>query len=133
MENALEYMEYFSLMNNRLSSEMNAKIAANESSFENTSIRARPMNIAEDYVLLTSNTWLDAKTALDDLEEETTEQFKVQFLLDIMLVSVTLFMHFVRQDYNVGSGYQTGGSKHGSKYAQLTLEYDVSILVVEAC
>ena len=50
----------------RLASEMSSKVAQSEGVFENISIGCRPMKIGEDYLTFSSNTWLDAKTTLDD-------------------------------------------------------------------
>ena len=54
---------------------------------ENISVQNRPMKIAEEYNVLTSNAWLDAKTALDDLEmDDASESFKVKLLCSILMV-----------------------------------------------
>ena len=67
---------------------MNAKVSSDESSLENISIQARPMKIAEDYSLLLSNVWLDAKSALDEgIPEDSMEADKVTLLFDILMVS----------------------------------------------
>ena len=67
---------------------MNAKVSSDESSLENISISARPMKIAEDYTLLLSNAWLDAKSELDELvPDDFTEADRVTLLFDILMVS----------------------------------------------
>ena len=70
---------------------MNSKISANESSLENISIKARPMNIAEEYNLLQSNSWLDAKSALDEVNPDNRwEAEKVKLLFVVLQVSVSI-------------------------------------------
>ena len=80
---------------------MNSKVSANESSLENISIKARPMNIAEEYNLLMSNTWLDAKSALDDMvADNVTETFRVILLFDVLKVSsLSKFALFILKQY----------------------------------
>ena len=71
---------------------MNTKVSANEISLENINIQARPMKIAEEYSLFLSNAWLDAKSALDEIDSlENMEPQKVQILCDIILVSISMF------------------------------------------
>ena len=68
---------------------MNAKVSSDASSLENISIQARPMKIAEDYTQLMSSTWLDAKSELDDVfKDDTNEAELVQLLLDVLMVCV---------------------------------------------
>ena len=68
---------------------MNAKVASDESALENISIKARPMKIAEEYTLLMSNAWLEAKTALDEENpDKTTEAERVMFLCDVLMVCI---------------------------------------------
>ena len=72
---------------------MSTKLAADESNVENVSIKNRPMNVAEEYQLLCSNQWLDAKTILDDLgDSRTPDYMKVQILSEVLMV---IFMIFV--------------------------------------
>ena len=71
----------------RLSSEMNSKISANETSLENISIKNRPMTIAGEYQTLFSTEWTDAKNAIDKLWP-TQELEKLQYLCSIFLVSL---------------------------------------------
>ena len=79
-----------------LAAEMNAKVSSDESALENISIQARPMKIAEDYTLLMSNFWLDAKSALDDVKADyITEAGKIMFLFDILMVSPTLIIYYI--------------------------------------
>ena len=67
---------------------MNAQVSSDESALENISIHARPMKIAEDYTLLMSNFWLDAKSALDEIKaDDITEAGKIMFLFDVLMVS----------------------------------------------
>ena len=67
---------------------MGKKIASNESSLENISIKSRPMNVSEDYNLIVSNEWLDAKVELDKLYKRVNEKDKLEFLCNIIKVRV---------------------------------------------
>ena len=69
---------------------MGTKIASDESSLENISIKNRPMNIATDYDLLCSNEWLNAKTDLDDNCSDMPEEGRILILCDVLMVS---FLH----------------------------------------
>ena len=76
----------------RLSKEMEVKIAQDESSLENISVKNRPMNVAEDFLMFNSDEWLDAKTALDshmDDDSKEAETTKVQLLHDILMVCIS--------------------------------------------
>ena len=67
---------------------MNAKISQDESALENISIGNRPMKVAEEYTLLTSNAWLDAKTELDRFfGEDQEEENKIKLLYATLIVS----------------------------------------------
>ena len=66
---------------------MGAKVASDESSLENISIKNRPMNIATDYDLLCSNEWLVAKTDLDESCPDMSDGDKVQILCKVLIVS----------------------------------------------
>ena len=66
---------------------MGAKVASDESSLENISIKNRPMNIATDYDLLCSNEWLAAKTDLDENCPDMSDSDKVQILCKVLIVS----------------------------------------------
>ena len=68
----------------RLATEMSTKIASDESSLENISIRNRPMNIASDYQNFCSNAWLSAKEKLDKVKGKEVE--KLSFLTWILEV-----------------------------------------------
>ena len=75
---------------------MSEKMSNDETSMENISIACRPMTIAEEFEELTSNAWLDAKTKLDEICPDTTdEKLKVEFLAQVMLVRESLFVIFV--------------------------------------
>ena len=65
---------------------MGKKLAQDESSLENISIKNRPMNIAEDYENLCSNEWLTAKEYVDRKGNFESELEKVQLLSDVILV-----------------------------------------------
>ena len=58
-----------------------------EGNNENTAIKNRPTKVAEQYLLVCSNEWLEAKEAIDEIiVEDDDEVTKVLFLKDIMLV-----------------------------------------------
>ena len=68
---------------------MEVKIAQDESNLENISVKNRPMNVAEEYLMFNSDEWLDAKTALDDHMDDTSQEaetVKIKLLNDILLV-----------------------------------------------
>ena len=66
---------------------MNEKLSRNESDLENISIQNRPMNVAEEYNLLMSNAWLEAKCSLDaEMGEDKKEAEKYQLLCEIITV-----------------------------------------------
>ena len=67
---------------------MSSKMAADESSVENVSIKVRPMNIADDYIQACSNEWLEAKTTLDNVldDQPKSECIKIELLCNIIKV-----------------------------------------------
>ena len=66
---------------------MHQELSRDESVLENISIKNRPMKIAEEYQLIQSSQWLEAKQALDDkLEFVWNEKQRNKFLMDIMMV-----------------------------------------------
>ena len=72
---------------------MSTKISANESAVENVSIKNRPMNVADEYQHLCSNAWLDAKTTLDKLTDDSdisAKLDKLTLLCDIIKVIIKL-------------------------------------------
>lgn len=76
----------------RLSSEISTKVSKDESVIENVSVKNRPMNVADEYMLLCSGPWLEAKGAVDEVKGgdeagEITEQDRIVFLSNIMVVS----------------------------------------------
>ena len=75
----------------RLAAEMDSKISADERSLENISLANRPMKVSEEYSLLTSNVWLDAKNELDEVYGPEREANKVQVLADMLLVKKMLY------------------------------------------
>ena len=85
----------FNAADTELVAEMNTKISANESALENISIKARPMHVAEGYSLLLSNSWLDAKSALDETDpDDKWEAQKVKLLLVVLQVYFYDFISF---------------------------------------
>ena len=73
---------------------MNAKISSSESSLENISTKNRPMNIVDDFNLLMSNAWLEAKEALDEkMPSANKEESKVKLLCDVIMVRHFLFIN----------------------------------------
>ena len=74
---------------NSLSKEMGTKIAANEMSIENVSIRHRPMTISDDYRGFCTDAWHEAKIALDSKiksSDQATEDSKIIFLEKLLTV-----------------------------------------------
>ena len=65
---------------------MGDKVASNESSVENISIKNRPINIRDDYSALQSNEWLDAKVFLDEKFDSLQEEDKVDLLCKLLKV-----------------------------------------------
>ena len=84
---------------------MSTKLAADESNVENVSIKNRPMNIAEEYQLLCSNQWLDAKTALDDITEDTSDIVKLYLLSEVMMVRSNSYITMNGGKYSIRSKY----------------------------
>lgn len=71
---------------------MSKKVASDETSVENVAIKTRPMNIVDDFSLLCSNEWLDAKTLIDEsLTGQIDESDKVTFLCEILMVHNVYF------------------------------------------
>ena len=67
---------------------MDAKRSQDESALENIGIANRPLKVAEEYTLLTSNAWLDAKTELDRFfGEDEQEENKIELLCSTLMVS----------------------------------------------
>ena len=77
-------------MLNRLATEMNSKISADESALENISIGNRPMKLADDYHHFCSDIWLDAKQFLDDQSME--QEHAIVLLKDILMVHIYFFI-----------------------------------------
>ena len=85
---------------------MSTKLAADESNVENVSIKNRPMNVAEEYQLLCSNQWLDAKTVLDDLGDGRTQDYmKVQLLSEVLMVCFMILLILTKFVHNFVSNY----------------------------
>jgi hypothetical protein len=65
---------------------MGKKIAADESNIENVGEKNRPMNIAEEYQLITNDDWNEAKCSLDDNMTAMEEETKLKYLCNIFQV-----------------------------------------------
>ena len=66
---------------------MDKKTSSDESSLENISIKDRPMNVAEEFTMMQSNEWLDAKAAVDEIIPESSERARLTLLCDVIQVS----------------------------------------------
>ena len=86
---------------------MSTKLAADESNVENVSIKTRPMNVAEEYQLLCSNQWLQAKTVLDEVGgSRTPDYIKIQLLSEVLMVSFRIALILTNFVLNFVSSYQ---------------------------
>ena len=70
---------------NRISAKMSAAMSVDEESTENINIECRPMTVTDKYLNFMSETWLDAKTELDEATE-MTEKEKCELLCKILTV-----------------------------------------------
>ena len=62
---------------------MSAAMSVDEESTENINIECRPMTVTDEYHNFMSETWLDAKTELDEATE-MTEKEKCELLCKIL-------------------------------------------------
>ena len=53
---------------------MSAAMSVDEESTENINIECRPMTVTDEYLNFMSETWLDAKTELDEATEKTEKE-----------------------------------------------------------
>ena len=66
---------------------MNDKVSKSELSFENISVKNRPMKVAEEYEHIWTNQWLAAKGFLDEYDKQKTKDIDLfEFLLQIFMV-----------------------------------------------
>ena len=71
---------------------MNERVPDDGSELENISITAQPMKIAEDYTWLMSDSWLDVKSELDDVEaDDFPESVKIKLLFDVLMVRTSVY------------------------------------------
>ena len=70
-----------------LSQEWSIKVSADERNTENISMSNRPMTLKTEYENISSNEWLDAKTALDELEAGDEPEKRI-FLCNIFMVTL---------------------------------------------
>lgn len=79
-------------LTNRISSDMSAKLGKDESSFENISIKERPINVRDEYVELFSTPWMNAKESLKRMAQsdvyctKMTDEDGSAFLTEVIML-----------------------------------------------
>ena len=77
---------------------MSDKVSSDETNLENIAIVNRPLNIAAEYSNLCTQAWLEAKQALDGMDEGLgcrSEDEKVKFLCEVLMV-MYYFISFIK-------------------------------------